>query len=60
MPTQLMPTAEVAAALRISTRQVARLVESGAIEPIVRAPGVRGAFLFDAADVKAFVESRAS
>lgn len=47
---------EVAERLQVSTRQVSRLVERGAIAPVVKAPGPRGAFLFDPAAVEEFKE----
>lgn len=43
----LLTTRDVAEALGVSTREVARRVEAGALEPAVKLPGLRGAFLFD-------------
>lgn len=40
-------TRDVAQALRISTREVARRVERGSLTPVAKLPGIRGAFLFD-------------
>lgn len=42
----LMTSREVAAQLSTNTRQVARLVQSGRLEPYAKAPGARGAYLF--------------
>lgn len=42
----LMTSRDVAARLRTNTRQVARLVQSGRLEPYAKAPGARGAYLF--------------
>lgn len=49
---RLLNTREVADALGVSTREVARRVERGVLEPAVKLPGVRGAFLFDPAAVQ--------
>jgi len=43
----LVTTRDVAAAFGVSTREVARRVERGALDPAVKLPGLRGAFLFD-------------
>lgn len=43
----LLTTRDVAAALKVSTREVARRVKTGALEPAVQLPGIRGAYLFD-------------
>lgn len=43
----LLTTRDVAAAHGVSTREIARRVESGALEPAVKLPGLRGAYLFD-------------
>lgn len=47
----LMTTKEMAAAIGVSTRTVARMVEAGTLEPAAQAPGTRGAYLFDPAEV---------
>ena len=49
----LMTTREVAAAFGVTTREVARRVERGVLEPAVKLPGIRGAFLFDSASIEA-------
>ena len=46
-----LSSAEVAAALGCNVRQVSRLVAAGTLTPAVQAPGLRGAFLFDPAEV---------
>lgn len=51
--TDLVPTAEVARILGRDVRTVHRLVASGQLTPAVRAPGIRGALLFDRADIDA-------
>lgn len=45
-----LTTAEVASVLGVSPRQVSRLVPN-VLEPAAKAPGPRGAYLFDRADV---------
>ena len=44
---ELLTTRDVAAALGVSTREIARRVETGALEPAIKMPGIRGGFLFD-------------
>jgi hypothetical protein len=44
---ELLTTRDVAAALGVSTREIARRVETGALEPVIKMPGIRGGFLFD-------------
>lgn len=53
-----MLTREFAIRAGVTTRQVARWVDAGAIEPAFRAPGRRGALAFDADDVDRFVARR--
>lgn len=53
----LLTTRDVAEALGVSTREVARRVETGALEPAVKLPGLRGAFLFDRDVIQAAKES---
>ena len=43
----LLTTRDVADAYGVSTREIARRVETGALEPAVKLPGLRGAYLFD-------------
>lgn len=57
MPTQtLMTTAEAAETLKLSRSQVARLARSGDLPHAAKAPGPRGAYLFDRADVERVAE----
>ena len=43
---KLMTTRQAAAALGVTPRQMARMVEDGALVPEAKGPGARGAFLF--------------
>ena len=54
----LIPTRDVADLLGVTPRHVARLVEAGLLEPVVRMPGVRGALLFHEDDVQSLFEAR--
>lgn len=51
MPNDYMTTAEVAAALEVSRQAILQRVESGSLRPAMKLPGLRGAYLFDPADV---------
>ena len=53
---QLLTSKDVAARLGITVRQVSRLVERGKLTFAAQAPGPRGAFLFDPADIDALTE----
>lgn len=55
-----MTTADVAQALGVSVRTVARYVERGTLAPSLRLPGLRGAHLFDPADVERLARERAA
>lgn len=44
---EFVTTRDVAAAHGVSTREVARRVERGELEPVTKLPGIRGAYLFD-------------
>lgn len=48
-----LTTADVADRLGVSVRQVARMVDSGALRPAVKLPGLRGPFLFSEATISA-------
>lgn len=48
----LIPTAEVARLNGVNVRTVHRWVDKGVIKPAAKAPGLRGALLFNAADVQ--------
>ena len=50
-------TRDVAAAHGVSTREIARRVERGELEPVAKLPGIRGAFLFDASAMPEPVEA---
>ena len=45
--TEIVVTADAAKRLGVSTRQVARMVADGKLTPSFKAPGIRGAYLFD-------------
>lgn len=55
---ELLTTADVAKRLRVHVRTVARMVHGGELEAAVKAPGVRGAYLFDPAAVDALAAER--
>lgn len=44
--------------LNLSVKHVARLVASGHIIPAIKAPGKRGAFMFDPAEVEHYKTMR--
>lgn len=50
---EYLPTAEVARALEVDVRTVHRMVSRGKLTPAIKAPGLRGAYLFSPADVSA-------
>lgn len=61
MPTlALMPTAEVAVALGVHVRTVHKMAADGRIAPVAKGPGVRGAYLFNPADVDRLKEELAA
>lgn len=60
MSSPLVETSIVAQRLKVTPRQVSRLVRDGKITPAQQAPGIRGAFLFTEAEVARVVEERAS
>ena len=51
-----LTTAEVADRLGCDTRTVARHVERGNLTPAMKLPGLRGAYLFDPAEVDRFCQ----
>lgn len=53
-----MSTREVARALRMSVPTVTRLARSGDLPVVVKAPGSRGAYLFDRAAVEQLAAER--
>ncbi|WP_371512094.1 type IV toxin-antitoxin system AbiEi family antitoxin domain-containing protein [Microbacterium paraoxydans] len=46
---EFVTTREVAAAHGVSTREIARRVARGDLEPVGKLPGIRGAYLFNRA-----------
>lgn len=56
----LIPTSEAARRLKITPRQVSRLVKDEKLQPATQAPGRNGAFMFEPAVVDRLVEERAS
>lgn len=52
----LLATAEAAARLGITPRHVARLVLDGKLTPAAKAPGIRGAYLFDRSQIEALAK----
>lgn len=59
---ELLPTAEVATRLGKDVSTVLRMVKAGRISPVIKTPGLRGAYLFDPEDIAALLtpESQAS
>lgn len=55
----LITAAEAAEILRVSHRVVIRRVERGELTPVRKLPGIRGAFLFDAAQIRLAAEPAA-
>lgn len=51
----LITTVDVANALGVHVRTVHRMVSAGRLEPAVKVPGMRGAYLFHRADVDALL-----
>lgn len=54
----LIPTAEVAKALGVHVGTVSRMVAGKQLVPAYKIPGRTGAYLFDPADVEAYIASR--
>lgn len=50
----LLTTREVAEALGMRPRAIARLVENGTLKPVLKAPGIRGARFFDWDEIQAY------
>ena len=55
---RLVPTKDAARILRVTPRQIARLVESGALTPATRGDGPRGPFFFEEHAVEQLREER--
>lgn len=60
MLTDLLPTAEVASLLGVHVSTVPRLVRSGRLTPVTKLPGKRGAYLFDPAEISAYIARSAA
>lgn len=48
----LLPTSEVARRLGVNVKTVHRMVEAKRLIPVTKAPGLRGAYLFNPGDVE--------
>lgn len=57
---ETISTAETAAMLGMSVSQINRLAAAGDLPVIAKAPGIRGAYLFDRADVERILAERAA
>lgn len=57
-PSTWIGSAEVARRLKRSPSLIPSLIHSGRLRPCMRAPGRRGAFLFDPAEVDRYIEAR--
>ena len=52
MPTaEALPTTEAARRLGVSRRTLTRMVRSGVLRPVLKAPGLKGAYFFDPAEI---------
>ena len=56
----LMTAAEVASRLEMPRREVLRLVDRGRLHPAMKLDGLRGAYLFDPANVDALADELAT
>jgi len=57
---ELIPTTEVADRLGVDVRTVHRMVARNELAPAIKTPGLRGAYMFLAADVAQFDSDRAA
>lgn len=57
---ELILTADVARRLEVDVRTVHRMVRRGELVPAMKVPGLRGALLFDAAEVARIEKVRAA
>lgn len=55
-----LTTREAAELLGESVRQTIRRVEAGTLKPSRKLPGIRGAYIFDRADVERILSERAA
>lgn len=53
-----LSTSEAADVLGKSVRSTIRLVEAGVLVPTKKLPGIRGAYLFDRADIERLAKER--
>lgn len=58
MALEILTTRAVADRFGVAVSTVTRWVESGQLKPFTKTPGLRGAFLFDAAEVDRFARER--
>lgn len=56
--TQWLTASEAARHLKASRRTVTRLARAGQLEYVAKAPGIRGAYLFDSAQIESLAAER--
>lgn len=59
-PSDLVPSREAAKIAKVSLSTWHRIVERQEVRPAMKAPGLRGAFMFRRADVERFARKRAA
>jgi len=57
---QPLTARQVAKILRVSSRTVLRMVDSGTLRPVLKVDGATGPYLFDPADVERLAKERAA
>lgn len=50
----MLTTKQAANIIGVSPMQISRLVRGGHLEPAIKAPGKRGAYLFEASEIEYF------
>jgi hypothetical protein len=60
IPQELIGTKEAAELIGESVKNTIRRVEAGALMPVKKLPGLRGAYIFDRADIVAIRDERAT
>lgn len=50
---EILTSSAAASKLGVSVSTIARMAQAGRLQPIAKAPGVRGAYLFNRSDVEA-------
>ena len=55
-----IPAADAARILGVSVHTVGRYARRGVLVPVMKAPGLRGAYLFDRRDVERLARARAA